>query len=81
MDAARFQLVVNIPEDLSVVGFDGIGPAHWQSYDLTTVRQPVRRMTEAAVSMILERVEEPELPPEKRTFSGILVDGGSARLA
>jgi DNA-binding LacI/PurR family transcriptional regulator len=81
MDAARFQLGVNIPEDLSVVGFDGVGPAHWQSYDLTTVRQPVRRMTEAAVSMILERVEEPELPPEKRTFSGILVDGGSARLA
>ncbi len=81
MDAARFQLGVNIPEDLSVVGFDGVGPAQWQSYDLTTVRQPVRRMTEAAVSMILERVEEPELPPEKRSFSGILVDGGSARLA
>ena len=80
MDTARFRLGVNIPEDLSVVGFDGFGPAHWQSYDLTTVRQPVRRMTEAAVSMILERVEEPELPPEKRTFSGILIDGGSARL-
>jgi len=26
-------------------------------------------------------VEEPDIPPEKRTFSGILVDGGSARLA
>jgi hypothetical protein len=37
-------------------------------------------MTAAAVSMILERVEEPDIPPEKRTFSGILVDGGSARL-
>jgi len=81
MDAARYRLGVKVPDDLSVVGFDGVGPAQWQSYDLTTVRQPVRRMTEAAVSMILERVEEPELPPEKRTFSGILVDGGSARLA
>jgi len=81
MDAARYQLGVKVPEDLSVVGFDGVGPAQWQSYDLTTVRQPVRRMTEAAVSMILERVEQPDLPPEKRTFSGILVDGGSARMA
>jgi len=81
MDAARYRLGLKVPEDLSVVGFDGVGPAQWKSYDLTTVRQPVRRMTEAAVSMILERVEEPELPPEKRTFSGVLVRGGSARIA
>jgi DNA-binding LacI/PurR family transcriptional regulator len=80
MDAARYRLGVKVPDDLSIVGFDGVGPAQWASYDLTTVRQPVRRMTEAAVSMILERVERPELPPEKRTFSGTLVDGGSARL-
>ena len=81
MDAARYRLGVKVPEDLSVVGFDGVGPAQWESYDLTTVRQPVRRMTEAAVAMILDRVEEPELPPEKRTFSGVLVKGGSARIA
>jgi len=81
MDAARYRLGVKVPEDLSVVGFDGVGAAEWASYDLTTVRQPVRRMTEAAVSMLLERVEQPELPAEKRTFSGILVDGGSARIA
>jgi len=81
LDAARHQLGVKVPDDLSVVGFDGVGPAQWESYDLTTVRQPVRRMTEAAVSMILERIENPELPPERRTFSGILIDGGSARMA
>ena len=81
MDAARYRLGVKVPAELSIVGFDGVGPAQWQSYDLTTVRQPVRRMTEAAVSMILERVEQPDLPPEKRTFSGILVTGGSARIA
>ncbi len=80
MDTARYQLGVKVPEDLSIVGFDGVGPAQWQSYDLTTIRQPVRRMTEAAISMILERVEQPDLPAEKRIFSGILIEGGSARL-
>ncbi len=80
MDAARYRLDVKVPDDLSIVGFDGVGPAKWASYDLTTVRQPVGRMTEAAVSMILERVERPELPPETRTFLGELVDGGSARI-
>ena len=81
LDAARHQLGVKVPDDLSVVGFDGVGPARWISYDLTTVRQPVGRMTEAAVSMVLERVGRTDLPPEKRTFSGIMLDGGSARLA
>jgi len=81
IDAARYRSGIKVPEDLSVVGFDGVGPAQWESYDLTTVRQPVGRMTEAAVSMILERIEQPDVPPEKRTFSGILVDGGSARMA
>ncbi|MCU0759697.1 MAG: LacI family DNA-binding transcriptional regulator [Steroidobacteraceae bacterium] len=80
MDAARHDLRLGVPADLSVVGFDGVGPARWKSYDLTTVQQPVRRMAEAAVSMIVERIEDPTLPPEKRTFSGILTHGSSARL-
>ena len=80
IDAARFQMKLNVPADISIVGFDGVEPARWKSYDLTTVQQPVKRMAEAAVSMILERIENSQLPPEKRTFSGIMIDGSSARL-
>jgi DNA-binding LacI/PurR family transcriptional regulator len=80
MDAARFEFGLKVPEQLSIVGFDGVGPASWTSYRLTTVRQPVRRMTEAAVSMLMDRIESTGLPPEKRVFAGILLDGGSARL-
>jgi DNA-binding LacI/PurR family transcriptional regulator len=80
MDAARFDLRLKVPADISIVGFDGVGPARWRSYDLTTVQQPVRRMAEAAVAMILERIENPDLPPEKRTFSGVPTGGSSARL-
>lgn len=81
LDAARNTLGLEVPEQLSVVGFDGVGPSAWSSYNLTTVRQPIGRMTEAAVLMILERVESPELQPEKRIFSGIMIEGGSARSA
>ena len=81
MDAARDEYGLAIPADLSVVGFDGVGPAAWPSYRLTTVRQPVQRMTEAAVTMLLERIADPELPPEVRSFTGMLVEGRSARLA
>ena len=81
IDAARHDFKLELPRDLSIVGFDGVSPASWPSYLLTTVRQPVNRMTEAAVDMILERIEAPGLPPETRSFSGELLLGKSARLA
>jgi DNA-binding LacI/PurR family transcriptional regulator len=80
MDAARDVFGLDVPGRLSIVGFDGVGPAGWASYRLTTVRQPVRRMTEAAVQMLMERIEEPGLPAERRLFAGELLRGCSARL-
>ena len=80
VDGARARSLT-LCEDISVVGFDGVAPAAWQSYQLTTIRQPVRRMAEAAVSMVLERVEKPDLPPEIRSFAGSLIEGASARIA
>lgn len=80
IDAARAK-GLEVPKDLSIVGFDGVAPAGWDSYRLTTIRQPVRRMSDAAVSMILERIENPSLPPEVRSFAGSLIEGSSARLS
>ena len=81
IDEARETSDLRVPEDISVVGFDGVGPARFAAYDLSTVRQPVGRMSEAAVSMLIDRIENPDLTPEKRVFSGDRVRGGSARLS
>ena len=80
IDCARNDFALKVPDDLSIVGFDGVAPAMWSSYQLSTIRQPVRRMTQAAVDMLLERIGDPDLPPEVRTFAGVLIEGSSARL-
>jgi DNA-binding LacI/PurR family transcriptional regulator len=80
IDEAREAFGLDVPKDISIVGFDGVGQARYAAYDLTTVRQPVQRMTQSAASMLIERVENPDLSPEKRSFSGMLIRGGSARL-
>lgn len=80
IDVARERFGLRIPDDLSVVGFDGTDPAGWGSYRLCSIRQPVRRMTQAAVDMLLERVEDARIPAERRLFSGRLMEGQSARL-
>jgi DNA-binding LacI/PurR family transcriptional regulator len=79
LDALRYELDADVPTDVSVVGFDGTRPGRWASFALTTVRQPVEQMAAAAVSLLLERVEEPGLGPEQRLFPGELVHGKTHR--
>jgi DNA-binding LacI/PurR family transcriptional regulator len=80
IDTAREDFALRIPEDLSIVGFDGSSPASWSSYRVTSIRQPVRRMAEAAVTMLVERIEDREIPAEQRLFAGQFVAGRSAKL-
>lgn len=79
MDEARGVHGIKIPEQLSVVGFDGIHAALWSGYELTTIRQPVNQMARAAVNILMERIEQPDSPPEKRVLAGSLINGTSAR--
>ncbi len=50
---------IQIPEEVSVIGFDDIQSAAFQNPPLTTVRQPLRRMGELAARTALRRVTEP----------------------
>lgn len=52
-------LGLDIPGDLSVVGFDDLPEARWLTPDLTTVHQPVREMSAQAVRLLL-RLREGE---------------------
>ena len=79
VDAARSALGRRVPDDISVAGFDGIDPARWDSYRLTTVRQPVRRMTRAAVEMLLDHMADPSRAPERRVLQGELAVRGTVR--
>jgi len=79
IDEARVHYGMNVPGDLSVVGFDGITAAFWSGYELTTVRQPVNQMARAAVDILMERIEHPDAPPEKRVLAGALIKGKTTR--
>ena len=81
MDVLRKEFGKAVPGDVSVVGFDGIAPAIWSGYNLVTIRQPVKQMSEAAVDMIMDRIENPDTAAEMRVFSGAFQDGESARLS
>ncbi|WP_338700135.1 LacI family DNA-binding transcriptional regulator [Streptomyces sp. Q6] len=47
---------VRVPEDIAVTGFDGIALSRLVRPALTTVRQPMRRMGEEAVELLVRRL-------------------------
>jgi DNA-binding LacI/PurR family transcriptional regulator len=59
------ECALRVPEDISVVGFDDIQFAAFNTPSLTTVRQPLAKMGQIAAETLLARIEgEREYPPE-----------------
>jgi LacI family transcriptional regulator len=66
LDAAR-RLGVAVPEQLSIVGFDDISLAGWESFRLTTVRQPLAAMAHEAARTLVWRIDAADGEPPRRT--------------
>jgi DNA-binding LacI/PurR family transcriptional regulator len=66
--------------DISIVGYDDVPLASWGAYDLTTLRQPVNRMVDATVELILDQIESQQAVARKIELRGELVLRGSARI-
>ena len=80
VDAARLEFGIDVPGELSVAGFDGVEPASWLSYQLTTLRQPVQKMARSAADMLVSLIGNEQDSPEKRVFSAQLIEGKTSRL-
>ncbi len=63
---------LDIPQDISIVGFDDIPQASLVHPKLTTVHQPLEQMGRAAVHILLEHIEK-DSPPRRVTLATRLV--------
>lgn len=64
---------LRIPEDVAVVGFDGLPQSARRIYDLTTVEQPLTLMLRRAFEMVEARIKDPSLPQEVIALGGRLI--------
>ena len=68
---------LNVPEELSIVGFDGIDAATWTNPPLTTVEQPIDEIARTAVEALWGQVARPSERQPSYVFRPRLRLGGT----
>ena len=81
IDVIRFELGLQVPEQVSVVGYDDVPIPSWPAYDLTTVRQPANRMVAETVSILIESIENKTTTARRIEIDGPLMVRGSAKIS
>lgn len=71
-NAAR-SLRIAVPEDLTIIGFDDIPMAAWDTFALTTVRTDLAAMARTAASLILQRIQAPDGPARTTVLPASIV--------
>jgi len=78
MKALRSQ-GLRVPEDISVVGFDGTEVSNLCTPTLTTIRVPLAKIGERAIKVLLEQMKEGKTHTEKSVLPVSLKKGDSTR--
>ncbi|MGN7799343.1 LacI family DNA-binding transcriptional regulator [Leifsonia sp. 22587] len=73
---AAFSLGLDVPGDVSVVGFDDAPSASWARPPLTTIRQPLQEMAEEATRLAL-RLRTADVDNTRLELATSLVERGS----
>lgn len=78
IDAAN-ELGFQIPDELGIVGFDDIEMTAWPTYSLTTVKQPIDRMVDTTIEILLNAIENPNTETVMKWIPTTLVERNSTR--
>jgi LacI family transcriptional regulator, galactose operon repressor len=68
-----------VPEDISLIGFDNLPASAHSDPPLTTIKVANKEIGSAAISLLKERIENPQKPGSKVLIAGELVERQSAR--
>ncbi|MCT1606316.1 LacI family transcriptional regulator [Nesterenkonia massiliensis] len=68
---------VSVPEQTWVLGYDDVAASSWPLVSLTTVSQSSRAMARAGAELLLKRLQNPDLPWQRKIFPARLEIRGS----
>ena len=78
---ACVEVGIRVPGQIGIIGFNDIAMSSWPSYCLTTIRQPIGDIINAAVDMVTTMVEGGTHKVDSRKFRCALVERRTLRPA
>lgn len=67
-------LGLKIPQDMSVIGYDGTDLGLFMNPKLTTIQQPIREMGKKATELLINRIQNPDIKQQVAEMSVKLVN-------
>ena len=71
--SALHEVGLRVPEDISIIGYDDIPEAEFSDPPLTTIRQPMRTIGEAATRLLIQMIENRETTSTQVLFDTELI--------
>ena len=70
---------LEVPDDISVVGYDNLDIVEMMSPPLTTMAQPINEMVEVGVPMLISEMQGVKIDERKREFKPVLIKRQSCK--
>ena len=70
---ALHQTGLRVPEDVSVIGYDDIPEAEFSDPPLTTIRQPMEEIGQAATRLLIQMIKDRNITPKQVLFDTKLI--------
>ncbi|HEY3378678.1 MAG TPA: LacI family DNA-binding transcriptional regulator [Armatimonadota bacterium] len=70
---ALCELGYRVPDDVALIGCDGIADIEYLEIQLSTIASPVQEMCQLACQLLLQRLQHPDLPLQQHLLTSHLV--------
>ncbi|MBA3909646.1 MAG: transcriptional regulator [Rhodobacter sp.] len=70
---------LSVPGDVGLIGLNDMEMSRWQNIGLTTIRQPLAQIIDAAIELVVATIEDPGRHPEIRLFPCNVIDRRTLR--
>lgn len=79
LDYIKKKTKLKIPNQIEVIGYDDMIMANWESYNLSTVRQPIRKMSKLTTQLIDDYLQDPDFEAANHLIEGKFIKRKSSK--
>ena len=79
LDFIKQKTKLKIPNQIEVIGYDDMLMANWESYNLSTIRQPIRQMSKLTTQLIDDYLQDPDFEAANHLIEGKFIKRKSSK--